>query len=41
LDQWLAIGDRLWEDIVPIIETLVQANRERDPTWYPQEPRLL
>jgi hypothetical protein len=35
LDQWLAAGDRLWEDIVPIIETLVQVRRERDPTWFP------
>jgi len=34
--QWLAAGDRLWEDIVPIIETLVHANRERDATWYPR-----
>jgi hypothetical protein len=35
LDQWLAAGDRLWQDIVPIIETLVQVNRKRDPAWYP------
>ena len=36
LDQWLAAGDRLWEDIVPAIEARIQANRERDPTWYPR-----
>ena len=36
LDQWLAAGDRLWEDIVPAIEAHVQVNRERDPTWYPR-----
>ena len=36
LDQWLAAGDRLWEDIVPTIEAHVQVNRERDPTWYPR-----
>jgi hypothetical protein len=35
LEQWLAAGDRLWEDIVPIIETLIQAYRERDPIWFP------
>ena len=36
LAQWLAAGDRLWEDIVPTIEAHVRANRKRDPTWYPR-----
>jgi hypothetical protein len=36
LDQWLAAGSSLEDDIIPTIETLVRASRKRDPTWNPR-----
>jgi hypothetical protein len=36
LDQWLADGSTLDDDIVFTIETLVRASRKRDPTWNPR-----